>query len=217
MGLRSAWRRSRRKCTAPTGVRIAPNKRKCSNLLFSTCRTSSAGLPVLVTKLQSARTQASSISPPGSLPTGNAAKAHSRCRSSAPRPDAACRDVARHESVQHQWGQPAYFSPDCFAGIGRCRRVRVISSTILGVPVELIGIAGFLGLIVLATVYRDRAETPARLALASLAGLGFALYLTYIEKFVLATWCVLCLSSLALIFCISLLSSLLWRHQAGRP
>ena len=41
------------------------------------------------------------------------------------------------------------------------------------------------------------------LAMASLAGLGFALYLTYIEGFVLAAWCILCLSSLALIFCIA--------------
>ncbi len=89
-------------------------------------------------------------------------------------------------------------------------------SAILGVPVALIGIVGYLALMVLATFYRDRAETPARLALASLAGLGFALYLTYIEKFVLAAWCVLCLSSLALIFCISVLSSVLWRHQVRR-
>jgi uncharacterized membrane protein len=40
----------------------------------------------------------------------------------------------------------------------------------------------------------------------SVAGLGFALYLTYIEKFVLATWCILCLSSLAAISAIAILS-----------
>lgn len=89
-------------------------------------------------------------------------------------------------------------------------------STILGIPVALVGMVGYLALIALATFYRNRAETPARLALASIAGLGFALYLTYVEKFVLAAWCVLCLSSLALIFCISVLSSMLWRHQARR-
>jgi uncharacterized membrane protein len=43
----------------------------------------------------------------------------------------------------------------------------------------------------------------------SLAGLGFALYLTYIEGFVLTTWCILCLSSLFLIFSIAVLSSAL--------
>jgi uncharacterized membrane protein len=45
--------------------------------------------------------------------------------------------------------------------------------------------------------------------IASTGGLGFALYLTYIEKFVLATWCILCLSSLTLIVLITVLSSFL--------
>ena len=89
-------------------------------------------------------------------------------------------------------------------------------STISGIPVALIGIVGYLGLLLLATFYRHKAETPTRLVLASLAGLSFALYLTYIEGFVLAAWCVLCLSSLAIIFCISVLSSTLWRHHARR-
>jgi uncharacterized membrane protein len=90
-------------------------------------------------------------------------------------------------------------------------------SAIFGVPVALIGVIGYVALLVLATLHRGQDQTPARLALASIAGLGFALYLTYIEGFVLAAWCVLCLSSLALIFCISVLSSLLWRHHVRRP
>ena len=82
----------------------------------------------------------------------------------------------------------------------------------------LIGIIGYLATLMLATVYRGKAEIPAMLAIGSLAGLGFALYLTYIEGFVLAAWCVLCLSSLALIFSIAVLSSTLWlqgRRRAG--
>lgn len=93
---------------------------------------------------------------------------------------------------------------------------RSIYSAILGVPVALIGIIGYLGLLALATFYRSKAGTPVLLLIASLAGLGFALYLTYIEGFVLAAWCILCLSSLALIFCITVLSSLLWVHNARR-
>lgn len=85
-------------------------------------------------------------------------------------------------------------------------------STVLGVPVALVGIVGYLGLLVLATFYRGNADTPVRLSIASLAGLIFALYLTYIEGFVLAAWCVLCLSSLALIACIAILSSVLWAY-----
>jgi uncharacterized membrane protein len=85
-------------------------------------------------------------------------------------------------------------------------------STVAGVPVALIGILGYAALLAFATFYRAKAETPLILAAGSLAGLGFALYLTYVEKFILATWCILCLSSLTLIFIISILSLLLVRQ-----
>ena len=68
-----------------------------------------------------------------------------------------------------------------------------------GIPVALLGIFGYLLILALATVYREKAETPFILACGTLAGLGFALYLAYIEAFVLHAWCILCLSSLALI------------------
>jgi uncharacterized membrane protein len=86
---------------------------------------------------------------------------------------------------------------------------RSIYSTILGVPDALIGIFGYAALLALATVYRAKSEAPAMLLIASVAGLSFALYLTYIEAFVLATWCILCLSSLSLIVLITGLSSFL--------
>jgi uncharacterized membrane protein len=72
-------------------------------------------------------------------------------------------------------------------------------SSVLGVPVALIGIVGYLLVATLATVYRNQAGTPALLLIASAIGLGFALYLAYVEKFVLGVWCVLCLTSLGLI------------------
>lgn len=80
-------------------------------------------------------------------------------------------------------------------------------STVLGVPVALIGIVGYLLIMALATIYRNQAETPVLLLIASAGGLGFALYLTYIEKFVLGVWCVLCLTSLGLICCEVVLSA----------
>jgi len=90
---------------------------------------------------------------------------------------------------------------------------RSVYSTVFGVPVAFIGILGYLLILALATVYRDKAETPIMLLIASVGGLGFALYLTYIEKFVLAAWCILCLSSLALIFSAALLSAALTAHS----
>jgi len=72
-------------------------------------------------------------------------------------------------------------------------------SSLMGIPVAGIGVAGYGVLFALATFYRRRAETPTRLLVAAWAGLGFALYLTYVEGYVLRTWCILCLSSLGLI------------------
>jgi uncharacterized membrane protein len=79
-------------------------------------------------------------------------------------------------------------------------------SSVMGIPVAGIGIAGYGVLLALATVYRSRAETPLRLLAAAVAGLGFALWLTYVEGFVLGTWCILCLSSLGMIAGIAVLA-----------
>src|SRR5215472_5934171 len=85
-------------------------------------------------------------------------------------------------------------------------------STLAAMPVALIGVVGYLLILSLATVYREKAETPFMLLAASLVGLGFALYLTYVEARILYAWCILCLSSLATIFVIALLSAIV----AGR-
>jgi uncharacterized membrane protein len=83
---------------------------------------------------------------------------------------------------------------------------RSVYSTIEGIPVAGIGVAGYAALFVLATFWRSRPETPNRLLGAALAGLAFALYLTYIEAYELMTWCILCLISLLLISLISVLA-----------
>lgn len=82
-------------------------------------------------------------------------------------------------------------------------------SSIMGVPVAGIGIAGYCALFLLATFWRARVETPNRLLGAAIAGLAFALYLTYVEAYVLETWCILCLTSLALIGAITLCAAVL--------
>ena len=72
-------------------------------------------------------------------------------------------------------------------------------STIMGIPVALMGILGYAALFVLSTVQRSRPETASRILIMALVGVAFALYLTYIEAFVLRTWCILCIISLVLI------------------
>jgi uncharacterized membrane protein len=89
-------------------------------------------------------------------------------------------------------------------------------SKVMGIPVALVGILGYLSLLALATFYREKAETPGMLLLAATLGLGFAIYLTYIEAYVLATWCILCLSSLSVIVLITVLSSVLFAQSLRR-
>lgn len=67
-------------------------------------------------------------------------------------------------------------------------------SLVGGIPVAMIGVVGYLGLIWLALA-RQRVV----LLLASLAGLGYALYLAHIERDVLGVWCLYCVISLGII------------------
>ncbi len=67
------------------------------------------------------------------------------------------------------------------------------------VPVAAIGMAGYLGLGGLALARRKRLVLA-----ATVAGLGFSLYLTHIEKDVLLVWCVYCVTSLGIISVIAL-------------
>ncbi len=87
-------------------------------------------------------------------------------------------------------------------------------SSVMGIPVAGIGIAGYGALFVLATIYRSRVETPMWLLAAAVVGLAFALYLTYVEGYVLETWCILCLSSLASIAMITVLAAVLKARTA---
>jgi vitamin-K-epoxide reductase (warfarin-sensitive) len=117
--------------------------------------------------------------------------------------------VVSSVSLRHHYGTTQTNYCD-FGDSFNCDIVnRSVYSTVFGIPDALIGIVGYGLLLSLATFYRTKTETPLMLLIASTVGLGFALYLTYIEMFVLATWCVLCLSSLTLIFLITTLASFL--------
>jgi uncharacterized membrane protein len=119
-------------------------------------------------------------------------------------------------SLYHHYGTSTSSYCD-FGASFNCDMVnRSIYSVVLGVPVALIGLLGYAALLIFSGLYRRRAQTPAWLLLGSLAGLGFALYLTYVENFILAVWCVLCLSSLGLILTIAVLSGWLMKDSKIR-
>ena len=81
---------------------------------------------------------------------------------------------------------------------------RSVYSHIGPVPVAAIGLLGYTILLVLSRITRRGAQIF--MLLGALAGLGFALYLTYVEAYVLGVWCVLCLESLVAITAIAVLS-----------
>lgn len=69
------------------------------------------------------------------------------------------------------------------------------------IPVAAIGIAGYLALAGMALA-RWRVMT----LLSALVGLGFALYLTHVEKDIIMVWCLYCVISQGVIALITLLS-----------
>jgi vitamin-K-epoxide reductase (warfarin-sensitive) len=123
---------------------------------------------------------------------------------------AVCGVVVSSVSLQHHYAT----SKTAYCDIGGTFNCDIVNrseySSIFGVPVALIGMLGYAALAGLATVYRERRETPAMLFSAAAAGLAFALYLTYIEARVLGVWCILCLSSLALIATTTIAAAVVW-------
>ena len=77
-------------------------------------------------------------------------------------------------------------------------------AVIEGIPVALIGILGYL-----AILWLGLAKQRIAVLIASLAGLGFSLYLTHIERDVLGVWCLYCVISLGIIAAIPVLD-LFW-------
>jgi uncharacterized membrane protein len=83
---------------------------------------------------------------------------------------------------------------------------RSVYSTIGKVPVAAIGIAGYALLMGLSFFAKRSRCASLMILLGALIGMGFALRLTYIEKYVLFTWCIFCLTSQIVIALILLLS-----------
>src|SRR2546429_5130037 len=126
---------------------------------------------------------------------------------------AVCGIAVSSVSLQHHYAT----SKTAYCDIGATFNCDIVNrseySSLFGIPVALIGMLGYAALAGLATVYRERRETPAILFGTAAAGLAFALYLTYIEARVLGVWCILCLSSLALITTATVFAAVIWRKR----
>ena len=91
------------------------------------------------------------------------------------------------------WVHYAELQPFCVGGGGACERVQSSPyAKLAGVPVAVVGLAGYLA--VLASLALPDRSTTAFLALV---GAGFSAYLTYIELAVVHAICQWCVASAA--------------------
>ncbi|MBI4435610.1 vitamin K epoxide reductase family protein [Candidatus Uhrbacteria bacterium] len=89
-------------------------------------------------------------------------------------------------------------------------------SELFGIPIAAIGIVGYL-FIFLAAVVKGKNPSDRQLSMfllvAAWGGFLFSLYLSGLEAFVLYAWCIVCLTSQALMAAIAVLASLNYRSE----
>jgi uncharacterized membrane protein len=117
--------------------------------------------------------------------------------------------LATYLTVIHYAG----IKPLCGRSGGTCEKVQTSQySKLVGVPVALIGLLGYIGILGTLLVPEDERSRFATAAL-TLGGFGFSAYLTYREVFSLKEICEYCVSSAILLTILMCLS--LWRFLRG--
>ena len=108
-------------------------------------------------------------------------------------------------------------------GAGGCEIVQLSRwSRFLGVEVALIGLVGYVGLLALALAglqprLSNNRGVAVALCAASGVGLLFALYLTYLELFVIHAMCRWCVASAVIIALVFVMAVLDWRRLDSKP
>ncbi len=110
----------------------------------------------------------------------------------------------------YSWLHKSGLASGEFCSVGETLNCDVVNkgpySQVFGIPVALIGVIGY-AFLFFAAFMKTREPNDRQLSsfllLAALGGLAFSLYLTGIEAFVLETWCMLCLTSQAIILLIT--------------
>jgi uncharacterized membrane protein len=102
----------------------------------------------------------------------------------------------------------AGLQPFCAGGSGGCERVQSSSyARLAGIPVALLGLAGYLAMAVALSAAGERAQLAA--AALAVTGFGFSAYLTYLELFVIHAICQWCVASAVLLTMLAVLT--VWR------
>ena len=107
--------------------------------------------------------------------------------------------IATYLTVVHYTGG----DPVCAVSHGCATVQQSDYATLAGVPVALLGVLGYLGLLAALIVDGEAGRTAA--AFLSLAGLAFSAWLTYVEVGILDAICIWCVGSA---ICMALLSAL---------
>lgn len=118
--------------------------------------------------------------------------------------------IASYVTYVHYAG----IKPACTAGES-CTKVQTsVYSELAGVPVALMGLIGYILILVALLVPESEASRFATLIL-TLGGFGFSAYLTYRELFSIHAICEWCVSSAVVMTILMLLS--VWRFLRGSP
>jgi uncharacterized membrane protein len=112
--------------------------------------------------------------------------------------------VAAYLTYVHYAG----LKPFCAGGSGGCERVQSSSyAKLAGIPVAVLGLAGYVAIAVALSAGGERAQLAA--AALAVTGFGFSAYLTYLELFVIHAICQWCVASAVLLTMLAALT--VWR------
>ena len=99
----------------------------------------------------------------------------------------------------------AGLQPFCAGGSHGCERVQSSAyATVGGIPVAVLGLAGYVGIAIALVAPGDLARMSA--AALAIIGFGFSAYLTYLELFVIHAICQWCVTSAVLLTVLAVLT-----------
>jgi uncharacterized membrane protein len=99
----------------------------------------------------------------------------------------------------------AGIKPICAAGGGGCEKVQTSDfAKLAGIPVAVLGLAGYLAILASLFVPRDLGRLAG--AAIALSGFGFSIYLTYREIFTIKAICQWCVGSAVLMTLLAILT-----------
>ena len=103
------------------------------------------------------------------------------------------------------WVHYAGLSPVCVGGGGGCERVQASRwAELAGVPVAVLGLAGYLAILASLALREDQGALAA--AFLSLVGFGFSAWLTYVEVHKIDAICQWCVASAVIMTALAVVS-----------